>query len=74
MLDDLDLTLTLAGEEGGHVLLELLQSCRSALLMSMKPDSRHQRAVARMAEDTIVLAVAKTEVREVLDGVASSIP
>ena len=66
--------LTLAGEEGAHVLLELLQSCRSPLLMSMKPDSRQQRAVARVAEDTIVLAVAKAEAREVLGGVASTIP
>ena len=74
VLDDLDLTLTLAGEEGGHVLLELLQSCRSPLLMSMKPDSRHQRAVARVAPDTIVLAVAKAGVRDMLGGVASTIP
>ena len=74
VLDDLDLTLTLAGDEGAHVLLELLQSYRSPLLMSMKPDSRHQRAVARVAEDTIVLAVAKAEAREVLGGVASTIP
>ena len=74
VLDDLDFTLTLAGEEGAHVLLEMLQSCRSPLLMSMKPDSRQQRAVARVAEDTIVLAVAKVEAREVLGGVASTIP
>ena len=74
VLDDLDFTLSVAGEEGAHVLLELLQSCRSPLLMSIKPDSRHQRAVARVAEDTIVLAVAKAEAREVLGGVASTIP
>jgi hypothetical protein len=74
VLDDLDLTLSLAGEEGAHVLLELVQGSRSPLLMSTKPDSRHQRAVARVAEDTVVLSVAKTDVREVLGGVASTIP
>ena len=74
VLDDLDLTLSLAGEEGAHVLLELLQGSRSPLLMSIRPDSRHQRAIARVAEDTIVLAVAKTEAREALGGIASAIP
>ncbi|MCF8549122.1 MAG: hypothetical protein K9G03_04000, partial [Pontimonas sp.] len=74
VLDDLDRTLTMAGDEGAQVLLELLHSSPSPLLMSMTPDSRHQRVVARLAEEIIVLGVAKNEVRAALGGVASSLP
>lgn len=74
LLDDVDQTLALAGPDGAHVLLELLQNFSGGMLMSAKPDSLHQRALSRMCGASIVLPVAKAEVREALHGLHSSVP
>ncbi len=74
LLDDVDQTLALAGPDGAHVLLELLQNFSGGMLMSAKPDSLHQRALSRMCGSSIVLPVEKAETREALHGLHSSIP
>ena len=74
LLDDIDYTLALAGGDGAHVLLELLQNFSGTMLMSAKPDSLHQRALSRMCDTSIVLPVEKAEAREALHGLRSSIP
>ena len=74
VLDDVDQTLALAGGDGAHVLIELLQNFSGALLMSAKADSLHHRALSRMCGASIVLPVEKTEARETLYGLHSSIP
>ena len=74
LIDDVDHTLALAGGDGAHVLIELLQNFSGGILMSAKPDSLHQRALSRMCGASIVLPVEKAETREALDGLHSSIP
>jgi DNA segregation ATPase FtsK/SpoIIIE, S-DNA-T family len=74
LLDDVDHTLALAGPDGAHVLMELLQNFSGTMLISAKPDSLHQRALSRMCGTSIVLPVEKVEEREALHGLGSSIP
>ena len=74
LLDDLDLTLAMAGTEGAQCLLELLHNHSGPVLMSARPDSLHHRAMARMAPDIMVLGINKSEVRQALGGIATDIP
>lgn len=74
VLDDVDHTLALAGGDGAHVLIELLQNFSGGMLISAKPDSLHHRALSRMCGATLVLPVEKAEAREALHGLQSSIP
>ena len=74
VLDDADVTLARAGTDGAHLLLEMLDSHSGMLLMSSRPESAHHRALARLCQDTLVLGVAKAEVRGALGGGSSLAP
>lgn len=74
LFDNIDQTLAIAGPDGAHVLMELLQNSPGALLMTSKPDSLHQRTLARLCDTSIILHVGKPEVRDMLHGEASPLP
>ena len=74
VLDDLDVTLDLAGADGAHLLLELFQNHRAPVLMATRPESVHYRSLSRLGHSSLILGVAKKDLREVVGGDSSMIP
>lgn len=74
VLDDLDVTLDIAGADGAHLLLELFQSNRGPLLMATRPESVHYRSLSRLGHSSLIHSVAKRELREVVGGESCLIP
>lgn len=74
VVDDADILLQRSGVEGEAFLVEALESFQGTLILSCRSDHRSSRQLARVAQHSVVLSIAKPEQAALWSGAASTIP
>ena len=74
VIDDGDVLLQGAGVEGEAFLLEALENFRGTLILSVKPEHRVSRTIARLAPHTVLLSIAKAEQAALWNAQVFSLP
>ena len=74
VIDNVDVMLQQAGSEAEAFLLDALENFDGALILSVKPEHRASRTVARLAPHTVLLSIAKSEQAALWNAQASTIP
>lgn len=74
VIDDADVLLQRAGVEGEAFLLEALESFEGTLILSVKPEHRASRSLARLAPHALLLSIAKSEQAGLWNASVTTIP
>jgi hypothetical protein len=74
VIDDADILLQRSGVEGEAFLVEALESFQGTLILSCRSDHRSSRQLARVAQHSVVLSIAKPEQAALWGGATSAIP
>ena len=74
VIDDVDVLLQGAGGEGEAFLLDALESFRGTLILSVKPEHRVSRTIARFAPHTVLLSISKSEQAALWNARSTTIP
>jgi DNA segregation ATPase FtsK/SpoIIIE, S-DNA-T family len=74
IIDDVDVLLQGAGVEGEAFLLDALENFRGTLILSVKPEHRVSRTIARLAPHTLLLSIAKSEQAALWNARVTTVP